>query len=213
MLSREIATALQTLHHRSASVSAVMSSSSPENRFTRALTALEELATLEKIPIAIVGGLAAIRYGYPAVTEDIDIAVGRADLQGLITKAVEYGFRVAWKADSGWHTLEFGDVEINVVPEGGRAKNDAPTTIPGPVAMGVTSGIDYADLPHWVELKISSNRRKDQTHIIEVLKTHPPAVASLIEQHLAGVHADYALRFQELAAEAEQERKQENDRR
>jgi len=213
VLSPEILSALQILDHRSASVSAVMNTPSPDNRFTRALGALEELATAENIPIAIVGGLAAIRYGYHAVTDDIDIAVGRADLATLILKAPDYGFRIAWQADTGWHTLEFGNVEINVVPEGGRAKNDAPTTIPGPIAMGVSSGIDYADLPHWVELKISSNRRKDQTHVIEVLKTRPLSIAHLIEEHLASVHADYAMRFRELADEAEREREQENDRR
>ncbi len=71
MLSPEIARALQTLQHRSASVAAVMNTPSSDNRFTRALLALEKLAIQENIPIAIVGGLAAIRYGYPAVTEDI----------------------------------------------------------------------------------------------------------------------------------------------
>lgn len=213
MLSHEISSALQTLQYRSESVSAVMKPDSAENRFTRALTALEKLSEQESIPMAIVGGLAAIRYGYPAVTEDIDIAIGNQDLAKLINKATDYGFRVAWKDDSGWHTLEFGDVEINVVPEGGRAKNDAPTTIPGPSALGVAVGMDYAGLPQWIELKISSNRRKDQTHVVEVLKTHPPSTVSEIENHLASVHAVYLTRFQELSAEAEQEREQENDRR
>jgi len=213
MLSPEINSALQVLQHRSASVRAIMNPQANENRFTRALSALERLATEEKIPIAIVGGLAAIRYGYPAVTEDIDIAVGQADLKKLTMKATDYGFRVTWKAESGWHTLEFEDVEINVVPEGGRARNDSPTTIPGPIVMGVTAGIDYADLVHWMELKISSHRRKDQTHIVEVLKTHPPSVAAEIERHLAAVHEAYATRFRSLALEAEQERQQENDRR
>jgi len=213
MLSPEITNALQVLQHRSASVQAIMNPQANENRFIRALSALERLATAENIPIAIVGGLAAIRYGYPAVTEDIDIAIGQTDLPRLTGKAIEYGFRVTWKADSGWHTLEFEDVEINVVPEGGRARNDAPTTIPGPVTMGVPAGIDYADLPHWIELKISSNRRKDQTHIVEVLKTQPSSVAAEIERHLASVHQEYVTRFQSLAAEAKQERQQENDRR
>ena len=213
MLPPEITSALLILHKRSESVSAIMKPESSENRFTRALSALDRLAIEEDIPIAIVGGLAAIRYGYAAVTEDIDISVGRADLQTLIDKAAKHGFRVAWQAESGWHTLEFEEVEINVVPEGGRAKNNAPTTIPGPVEMGVLSGVGYADLPHWIELKISSNRRKDQTHIVEVLKSQSSLVVPEIERHLAGVHAEYLVRFRELAFEAEQERQQEKDRR
>ena len=135
----------------------------------------------EAIPIAIVGGLAAIRYGYPAVTEDIDVAIKRDHLDKLVTCAIKYGFRVSWQAELGWHTLEHGDVEIKVVPEGGRARNDAPTTIPGPDGMGVHSGVDYADLNHWMELKISSYRRKDQTHIVEVLKSNPTSIVIEIE--------------------------------
>jgi hypothetical protein len=212
MLSPQITSALKILDYRSASVQAVMNASSSENRFTNALMALSGLAEHEKIPIAIVGGLAAIHYGYPAVTEDIDIAVGRADLEKLINKAVEYGFKVAWKAESGWHTLEHGDVEINVVPEGGKAKNDAPTTIPGPIEMGVVAGIDYADLPHWIELKISSNRRKDQTHIVEVLKVQTSSIVEQVERHLRSVHEQYLERFRELAQDAQEERNQEKER-
>jgi hypothetical protein len=213
MLSADITSALEILNFRSASVQAVMNSSKSDNRFTRAIMALDDLAQRERVPIAIVDGLAAIHYGYPAVTEDIDIAISRVDLEKLINKAVDYGFKVVWKADSGWHTLEHGDVEINVVPEGGRAKKDSPTTIPGPVAMGVSSGIDYADPPHWVELKISSNRRKDQTHIVEVLKVQTLAMRNQIEDHLKSVHSQYLSLFRELAAEAELERNQESERR
>jgi len=213
MLTPEITHALQTLQHRSESVAAVMNTPSSDNRFTRALLALEKLAIQENIPIAIVGGLAAIRYGYPAVTEDIDVAIRRDDLDRLIRVAVEHGFNVTWKADSGWHTLEFGDVEINVVPEGGTARNDSPTKIPSPTEMGVLSGIDYADLPHWAELKISSWRRKDQTHLVEVLKTVSLETEAQIRSHLQSVHSDYVARFDQLAEEARQERQQENERR
>ena len=77
----------------------------------------------------------------------------------------------AFTVESRWHTVEFEDVEINVVPEGGTARNDSPTLIPSPASMRVSSDIDYADLPHWGELKVSSWRRKDQTHVVEVLKS------------------------------------------
>lgn len=204
---------LSILHRHSASVEAVMNPTGQENRFTRALAALERLAIQERIPMAIVGGLAAIRYGYPAVTEDIDIAIAKSDLTTITAKAPAYGFRVAWQAETGWHTLEHEDVEINIVPEGRRARDDAPTTIPGPTAMGVPEGVDYADLEHWIELKISSYRRKNQTHVVEVLKTMSPSLASKIEHQLEDVHAEYAKRFRELAEAAKQERQQENGRR
>lgn len=213
MLPPGLTNDLKNLEYRSASVQAVMNSSDATNRFTAAFQALDKLANQENLPIAIVGGLAAIRYGYPAVTEDIDIAIGRNDLERFLVTAPRYGFRVVWRAESGWHTLEFGDVEINVVPEGGKASNDAPTEIPSPEKLGVSVGVGYAGLPQWIELKISSGRRKDLTHVVEVLKQTSPDVLDQIRTHLESVHTEYSSRFNDLANEAEEERKQEDERR
>lgn len=128
-LPGEILAAVAVLNRGSESVRAVLHSE--ENRFTRALADLQRLSQGEGVPIAIVGGLAAIRYGYPAATQDINIAIARDQLETLVRVAPKNGFKVAWEAESGWHTLTHGDVEINVVPEGGIARNTAPTTIPG----------------------------------------------------------------------------------
>lgn len=204
---------MRILNYRSASVQAVMNSTDNENRFSRALVALEKLATEQGIPIAIVGGLAAIRYGYPAVTEDIDVAIGQTNLEKLIRVASDYGFVVAWQAESGWHTLEHGDVEINIVPEGGKAKNSAPTTIPGPPELGVNEGLGYASLPSWMELKISAGRRKDQAHVVEVLKVSDAATIATIRSHLLTVQQDYVQIFDTLASEAAAERQQEDERK
>src|SRR3990172_5848135 len=138
-LAEQIIASVATLSRGTESVRAVMASE--ENRFTRALEDLQRLSLAEGIPIAIVGGLAAIRYGYPAATQDIDIAVGKSQLATLLKTAPVFGFKVAWEAPSGWHILTHGDVEINVVPEGGKARNTAPTTIPGPTQLGVKQGL------------------------------------------------------------------------
>ena len=212
-LSREITDALETLHYASASVQAVMNSSASDNRFSRAMEALDRLAHEKQIPIAIVGGLAAIRYGYPAVTEDIDIAIARDQIPEFVIAAPTYGFEIAWRAESDWHTLTHGDVEINVVPEGGKAQDSSPTTIPSPAELGVAEGLDYANLAGWMELKISSGRRKDQTHVIEVLKKCSEAAIDSIRDHLRRVHDTYLQKLNELAEEAELERQQEARRR
>src|SRR5262249_993678 len=141
-LADDIVAAIATLERGSESVRAVMMGES--NRFGRALEDLQKLADAEGFPIAIVGGLGAIRYAYPAGTQDIDIAVGRDHLDALLCAVPRFGFKVAWQAKSGWHTLTHGDVEINVVPEGGKARNNAPTAIPGPVQLGVDAGLGYA---------------------------------------------------------------------
>ncbi|MFN0051602.1 MAG: hypothetical protein ACKV0T_05385 [Planctomycetales bacterium] len=182
------------------------------NRFTRAFEALDQLARAAHAPLAIVGGLAAIRYGYPAVTDDIDLVAPTAALDSLLQAAPQFGFRIKWRSASGWHTLSFEDVEINIVPEGGKAKDSSPTSIPGPVALGVSVGLDYAVLPGWIELKLSSGRTKDKTHVVEVLKQlDAPAIAE-IEMHIAHVHETYAQLLRQLLDAAQEEKRQEADR-
>jgi hypothetical protein len=198
------------LNRGSESVRAVLASE--ENRFTSALAALEKLSVGEGIPIAIVGGLGAIRYGYLAATQDIDIAVARNQLGALIAAAPKYGFKIAWDAPSGWHTLMHGDVEINVVPEGGKAQDSAPTTIPGPSELGVKEGLDYANLPGWIELKLSSGRQKDRAHVVEVLKTNDPQSIQAARQHLAQVHQSYLELFDQLLDQSQAEQEQEERR-
>ena len=209
-LAREILAATTTLERDSESVRAVMAAE--DNRFTRALAALQKLAEAEGIPIAIAGGLGAIRYGYPAVTQDIDVAVGREHLEAFVRAAPRYGFKVTWEAKSGWHTLTFGEIEINVVPEGGKARNTAPTTIPGPVQLGVSQGLAYASLAGWMELKLSSARQKDRAHIVEVLKKTPPQTIQEVRQYIAQVHQDYLTLFDQLHQQAREEQDQEGGR-
>ncbi len=189
-----------------------MSKANEQNRFALAIGALEKLGKDHEIPLAIVGGLGAIRYGYAAATEDIGIAVGVNHLNKMIDLAPSYGFRVVWRAKSGWHTIAFGDVEINIVPEGGKARDDAPTTIPGPPQLGVVHGLDYASLPGWFELKISSARQKDLGHMVEVLKRMDAKQLAQVNQHLSRIHAEYHASFQQLVAQAAKEKQQERRR-
>jgi hypothetical protein len=209
-LSAGIVDSLAILARGAESVRAVMASE--ENRFTRALADLRRLANAEHIPLAIVDGLAAILYGYPAATQDIDIAVGREDLEKLVRAAPRFGLKVAWEAASGWHTLTHGDVEINVVPEGAKARNTSPTTIPGPVQLGVQQGLEYASLPGWIEHKLSSGRQKDRAHVVEVMKKTSDDQLQLARNHLAAVHQQYLELFDQLLAEPKEEREQENQR-
>jgi hypothetical protein len=209
-LASDILSSVAILDRGSESVRAVMTSE--DNRFSRALGDLQRLCYDEGIPIAIVGGLAAIRYGYPAATQDIDIAVAQSQLNALVMAAPAYGFKVAWEAKSGWHTLTHGDVEINVIPEGGKARNTAPTTIPGPIQLGVKQGLGYASLPGWIELKISSGRQKDRAHVVEVMKKSDLEDVRIARDHIEQVHQAYLVIFDDLLEEAEEERNQEKER-
>ena len=212
-LPLEIESALNTLSRGCEGIETVMSTNKEENRFSRALQALQDLSFATDMPIAIVGGLAAIRYGYPAATQDIDIAVCQVHLAQLIRSAPQYGFKVAWESKSGWHTLMHGDVEINIVPEGGKARDTSPTSIPSPIDMGVADGLQYASIESWVELKISSGRQKDRAHIVEVLKKSDDKSIAAIDRHLGNVELIYQTEFKNLVAEAIKERQQEENRR
>lgn len=203
---------LEILGSRSESISAVMGSKNETNRFSLAIEALEKLAQDNGISIAIVGGLGAIRYGYAAATEDIDIAVADSDLEKVLNLANTYGFIKVYVAKSGWHTIAFGDVEINIVPEGRKASYSAPTTIPGPVQLGVDQGVGYAWLPGWVELKISSARQKDFGHVVEVIKKIDNQQIEQISQHLNQIHSDYQVAFNQLVEQAQAEKQQERRR-
>jgi len=212
ILDSDILASVAILSRDSESVSAVMRMENKENRFTKALEDLQQLSHQEGIPLAIVGGLAAIRYGYPAVTQDIDIAVASDQLVALLKAAPAFGLQVAWEAESGWHTLTHGDVEINIVPEGRKAKNDAPTTIPGPRQLGVTQGLKYATLSGWIELKISSDRQKDRAHVVEVMKQSDEQSLQAARLSLAQIHPSYLILFDQRLTEAQEEKRQEKAR-
>jgi hypothetical protein len=213
MLSSEITDALNTLRRGCEGIETVMNTNRDENRFSQALEALQRLALDHRIPIAIVGGLGAIRYGYAAATQDIDVAIGLPALSKLLLLAPAYGFKVASESKSGWHTLTHGDVEINVVPEGSKARDTSPTTIPSPEQMGVEVGLSYAPIERWMELKISSGRQKDRAHIVEVLKKTDPETVTSIRNHLAKTHTAYVDHFELLLTESIAEDRQERERR
>ena len=118
-LRPDLRVAAALLERGSESIRAV--TSSEQNRFTRAFEALNRLATASSTPLALVGGLAAIHFGYPAITEDIGIVVPRDALDRLLDEAPRYGFKIKWRSKIGWHTLTFEDVEIKMVPEGGAS--------------------------------------------------------------------------------------------
>jgi hypothetical protein len=173
---------------------------------------LANLSRQEGMPIAIVGGMAAIKYGYQRLTHDIDVVIGQQHLDTIIRVAPRYGIKVIWQDPHGWHKLAYEGLRIEIVPEGGRARRDAPTTIPGPAQLGVSEGSAYASLSGWVETKVSSGRRQDQADIIQVLKRTDPETIAAVRAYLAGVHPIYARELDELRSAAEEEKQQEMER-
>ena len=193
-------------------VAAVKGDDSHDSKLARALAILKTLARKEGIPLAIVGGLAAIHHGYERYTKDIDIVVQSGNLDILARVAPNYGIKVIWKDPDGWHKLQFEGVSIDVVPEGRKPRKDAVVSIPGPEQLGVREGADYASLAGWMETKLGSYRLQDQADVVRVIKVTSAAALRRVRKHFGKTHAIYLQRFEELLAAAESEKEQERDR-
>ena len=176
-------------------VAAVKGENERESRFARALDTLKTLSRKEDIPLAIVGGLAAIHHGYERFTKDIDIVVRSANLDVLVRVAPHYGIKVIWRDPDGWHKLQCEGVPVDVVPEGRKPRQDAPTTIPGPEQLGVREGAGFAGIAGWVETKLGSYRVQDQADVVQVIKvTSCGAIteksASISTRHMPSIVSD-----------------------
>jgi hypothetical protein len=148
--------AVEALINLERMVAVVKGHKGTESKFAKAMATLRALAHKEDIPLAIVGGLAAIHYGYERFTKDIDVVVPSRNLDILTRIAPQYGIKVIWKDVDGWHKLQCEGVPIDVVPEGRKPRKDAPSAIPGPEELGVRKGAGYADISGWMETKLGS---------------------------------------------------------
>jgi hypothetical protein len=193
-------------------IAAVRHPGEENSEFDRVLDVLKDLSRKEGIPIAIVGGMAAIKYGYERYTKDIDVVVAHPHLDTLIRVAPNYRIKVIWRDPHGWHKLQYEGVRIEIVPEGAKPSKDAPTTIPDPKQLGVSQGMDYASLEGWVETKLASSRAQDRADVVQLLKKTAPTAIARIREHIAGVHAIYLRLLDELATAAEEEKQQEAER-
>jgi hypothetical protein len=193
-------------------VAVVRGHEAQESNFAQALATLKTLARKENIPLAIVGGLAAIHHGYERFTKDIDIVVRSRNLDILVRVAPQYGIKVIWNDPDGWHKLQCEGVPIDVVPEGRKPRKDAPTAIPGPEQLEVPEGAGYAGIGGWMETKLGSYRVQDRADVVQVVKVSTPIALKKIRKHLGIVHAIYLRRFDELYAAAKEEIEQERER-
>jgi hypothetical protein len=193
-------------------VSAVKGRPVQESKFAKALATLEALSRKEGIPLAIVGGVAAIHYGYERFTKDIDVVVQSRNLDVLARVAPHYDIKVIWHDPAGWHKLQCEGVPIDVVPEGRKPRKDAPATIPGPEQLGVREGGGYARIGGWVETKLGSYRVQDRADVVQVIKVATPATVRRIRKYLGKVHETYLRRFDDLLTAAKEEKEQERER-
>jgi hypothetical protein len=203
-------TPTQILYARAASIRAVRGTE--VNSFSEAVAALERAALAADTSVAIVGGLAAVRYRVDVTTVDIDIVVPLGQMAAFLQAAESQGLHLKNRAADGWHSLEFrhgeATVAVEVLPEGGRTPRDpadAPP-IPHPRELGVERGLGYASLAGWVVLKLVAARDKDRYHLVEVMKVATPEEIANCVVAVRKLPSRYMAEFDRLVRAAEDER-------
>jgi hypothetical protein len=213
MMHRAIAEAAEALYRNAAAVRAV--EGREVNQFTKALEALERLATAIDAPLALVDGLAGIHHRAMVTTLDIDLVAPADKLDAVLAEAVPCGLVVKHSSPDGWHRLAYvdeqGEVAIEVVPASQKSPRDpvyAPPT-PSPRELGVERGLGYASFAGWVALKLVASRDKDRYHLNEALKQASETDIASVVVHLRPLDPIYLKEFQRLVEAADAEN-QEN---
>jgi len=179
-------------------------------RYGRVVRALDQVLYACDCESVVGGGWAVWRHGYLGrVTQDIDIALPGDRVDDFIKAASVSGFELLAQPEGRWpklHHRETG-IEVDVLPEGGRpgtASRPAPTTIPHPKSMGAVRGIlKYMSLPSLIELKLAAGRLRDEADVVELARENRDHLDE-VRRHLATVHTQYAMRFEELLGQLDE---------
>ena len=125
------------------------------------LRRLVERLNAERIPYALLGGLALAEHGYPRLTEDIDLLLTPSGLERFRQRLVGRGYRPAFtEAQKTFRDTQTG-VRIEIVTAGEYPGDGLPKPVafPDPATAGVTTeieGIGVVTLEKLIELKLAS---------------------------------------------------------
>lgn len=178
-------------------------------RFGRVIADVDRVLAAMGCASVLAGGWAVWRHGYAArVTQDVDIVLPQDRIDEFLRVAGGSGFDILTVQAGRWPKVLHRQTQITVdiLPEGerpGTASRPAPTTIPSPGDLGGSPGaLRYIDLDRLIELKLAAGRARDLADIVELIRSNP-AERDRFRQHVAGVHADYATLFDQLAEQAD----------
>jgi hypothetical protein len=178
-------------------------------RYGRVVRALDQVLTACDSESVVGGGWAVWRHGYIGrVTQVIDIVLPADRVVEFLQAASVSGFDVLQQPEGRWPKLRHREtgIEVDILPEGGRpgtASRPAPTTIPHPNSMGAVRGtLKYMALASLIELKLAAGRIRDEADVVELIRENQDRVDQ-VRGHLAGVHPQYAQRFDELVKRIE----------
>lgn len=167
-------------------------------RVLRAASALEKAG----IPYAVAGGNAVAawvsRVDESAVrnTQDVDIVLRREDLEAAKAALAEAGF--VYRHSAGIDMFLDGPGakardSVHVVFAGEKVRPDYPAPVPDVSESEATASFRVVALESLVRMKLTSYRRKDQVHLLDLLEVglidanwierFPPELAARL-QHL-----------------------------
>jgi hypothetical protein len=180
-------------------------------RYGRVVKAIDHVLAALKCEAVVAGGWAVWRHGYFArMTQDIDIALAKQNVDAFLQGAAVSGFEVLPQPAGRWPKLRHREtgVEVDILPEGerpGTPNKPAPTTIPNPSVMGASGFLlRYVHLPALVELKLAAGRARDESDIIELMRANPES-AAMVREHIAGIHDQYVEAFDRLLERAREQ--------
>lgn len=180
-------------------------------RYGRVIKAIDRLLTTINAAAVVGGGWAVWRHGYVGrVTQDVDIVLGADQLDEFLRTAAVAGFDVLPVAPGRWPKLVHKETQITVdiLPEGqrpGTPSHPAPTLLPHPSTIGGTgSSLRYITLAGLIELKLAAGRARDESDVIELVRTNPGEVEP-VRRHLERVHNDYLLAFDRIVLRAREQ--------
>jgi len=132
-----------------------------KGRLHSTLQRLAKRLDRERIPYALLGGLALAEHGYPRLTEDIDLLLTAPGLQHFRQRLVGRGYRPAFEgAQKTFRDTETG-VRIEIVTTAEYPGDGLPKAVafPDPAESGVAveiEGIRVVTLEKLIELKLAS---------------------------------------------------------
>jgi hypothetical protein len=180
-------------------------------RYGRVVKAVDHVLEVMNCESVVAGGWAVWRHGFEGrLTQDVDIVLPADRIEEFQRVAGMAGFEILPQPAGRWPKVlhKVTKVKVDILPEGARpgtAKQLAPTTIPHPRHLGANGHeLHYITLPSLMELKLAAGRTRDRHDIIVLIQTNPTHIDA-IRQHLATVHADYVVAFDDLVQEAREQ--------
>jgi putative nucleotidyltransferase-like protein len=167
-------------------------------RMHRAARALEEA----QIPYAVIGGNAVAAWvstvDESAVrnTQDVDILLRRSDLEAAKAALAKAGF--VYRHVKGIDMFLDGPKAkardaVHIIFAGERVRSEDPVPAPEVTESEVTSSIQAVALEPLVKMKLTSFRKKDQVHLLDMID-----VGLIDETWLSRLPAELSPRLKEL---------------